>query len=112
MTSEAGTDLRAVRLCGGPCLRTWRFRRNRPTSEVLENIKSRLNGASVMSRKIEVLSREVRLTGVIDQDYVWLTDIARDRDLKLTDFLISNWQLHRNTLSVSGPLGTDQPSRF
>jgi hypothetical protein len=59
--------------------------------EVLENIKSRLNGASVMSRKIEVLSREVRLTGVIDQDYVWLTDIARDRDLKLTDFLISNW---------------------
>ena len=33
--SWVGTDLRAVRVCGGPCLRTRRFRRNRPTSEVL-----------------------------------------------------------------------------
>ena len=30
-TSEVGTDLRAIRLCGGPCLRTWRFRRHSPT---------------------------------------------------------------------------------
>ena len=29
-TSELGTDLRAARLYGGPCLRTWRFRRNHP----------------------------------------------------------------------------------
>ena len=37
MTSEVGTDLRAVRLFGVPCLQVlrvplrWRFRRNRPT---------------------------------------------------------------------------------
>ena len=58
MTSEVGTDLRAVHVCGVPCLQVyrvrkrsmsagvaclqtfhvplrWRFRRNRPTSEVL-----------------------------------------------------------------------------
>ena len=29
-----------------------------------------------MSKKIEVLSREVRLSGVNDQDYVCLTEIA------------------------------------
>ena len=29
-----------------------------------------------MPKKIEVLAREVRLTGVNDQDYVCLTDIA------------------------------------
>jgi len=29
-----------------------------------------------MAKKIEVLAREVRLTGVNDQDYVCLTDIG------------------------------------
>ena len=31
----SGPCLRQSDLCGGPCLRTWRFRRNRPTSEGL-----------------------------------------------------------------------------
>ena len=72
------------------------------SAEVLENIKSLLNGASVMSRKIEVLSREVRLTGVNDQDYVCLTDIARYKDIERTDYLISNWLRNRNTLEFLG----------
>ena len=69
---------------------------------MLENIKSLLNGTSVMSRKIEVLSREVRLTGVNDQDYVCLTDIARYKDIDRTDYLISNWLRNRNTLEFLG----------
>lgn len=38
-----------------------------------------------MSKKIEVLSREARLTGVNDQDYVCLTDIARYKNSDHTD---------------------------
>lgn len=71
-------------------------------AEVLENIKSLLNGASVMSRKIEVLSREVRLTGVNDQDYVCLTDIARYKNQEASDDLIRNWLRNRNTLEFLG----------
>ena len=55
-----------------------------------------------MSKKIEVLSREVRLTGVNDQDYVCLTDIARYKDPERTDYLISNWLRNRNTIEFLG----------
>jgi hypothetical protein len=55
-----------------------------------------------MSKKIEVLSREVRLTGVNDQDYVCLTDIARYKDPERTDYLISNWMRNRNTIEFLG----------
>jgi hypothetical protein len=55
-----------------------------------------------MSKKIEVLSREVRLTGVNDQDYVCLTDIARYKDPDRTDYLISNWLRNRNTIEFLG----------
>lgn len=55
-----------------------------------------------MSKKIEVLSREVRLTGVNDQDYVCLTDIARYKDAERTDYLISNWLRNRNTIEFLG----------
>jgi hypothetical protein len=46
-----------------------------------------------MPKKIEVLAREVRLTGVNDQDYVCLTDIARCKETIHTDDLIRNWLL-------------------
>jgi len=64
-----------------------------------------------MTKKIEVLTREVRLTGVNDQDYVCLTDIARYKDAERTDYLISNWLRNRNTIapstfSVSGSRST------
>jgi hypothetical protein len=55
-----------------------------------------------MSKKIEVLSREVRLTGVNDQDYVCLTDIARYKNAEASDDLIRNWLRNRNTLEFLG----------
>jgi hypothetical protein len=55
-----------------------------------------------MPKKIEVLAREVRLTGVNDQDYVCLTDIARYKDPERTDYLISNWLRNRNTIEFLG----------
>ncbi len=55
-----------------------------------------------MAKKIEVLSREVRLTGVNDHDYVCLTDIARYKNPDRTDYLIRNWLLNRNTLEFLG----------
>jgi hypothetical protein len=77
-------------------------------AEVLENIKSLLNGASVMSRKIEVLSREVRLTGVNDQDYVCLTDIAATRTRKpvTTSFAIGCATATPSSFSASGNRST------
>jgi hypothetical protein len=55
-----------------------------------------------MPRKIEVLAREVRLSGVNEQDYVCLTDIARYKDPERTDYLIFNWLRNRNTLEFLG----------
>ncbi len=55
-----------------------------------------------MPKKIEVLSREVRLTGVNDQDYICLTDIARYKDPVRTDYLIFNWLRSRNTIEFLG----------
>ena len=55
-----------------------------------------------MAKKIEVLAREVRLTGVNDQDYVCLTDIARYKDPERSDYLISNWLRNRNTIEFLG----------
>jgi len=55
-----------------------------------------------MSKKIEVLAREVRLTGVNGQDYVCLTDIARYKNEDASDDLIRNWLRNRNTIEFLG----------
>ena len=55
-----------------------------------------------MSKKIEVLSREVRITGVEGHDYVCLTDIARYRNPEASDDLIRNWLRNRNTIEFLG----------
>ncbi len=55
-----------------------------------------------MGKKIEVLSREVRLVGINDQDYVCLTDIARYKNPEASDDLIRNWLRNRNTLEFLG----------
>jgi hypothetical protein len=55
-----------------------------------------------MPKKIEVLSREVRLAGVNEQDYLCLTDIARYKDPERTDYLIFNWLRNRNTIEFLG----------
>ena len=51
-----------------------------------------------MSKKIQVLAREVRPTGVNDQDYICLTDIARYKNADASDDLIRNWLRNRNTI--------------
>lgn len=53
-------------------------------------------------RKIEVLSREVRLAGVNDRDYICLTDIARYKNAEASDDLIRNWLRNRNTVEFLG----------
>jgi hypothetical protein len=65
-----------------------------------------------MGKKIEVLSREVRIAGVNDQDYVCLTDIARYKDSERTDYLIFNWMRNRNTIEFLGIWDADQQPRF
>ena len=55
-----------------------------------------------MSKKIEVLSREVRISGVEGHDYVCLTDIARYRNPEASDDLIRNWLRNRNTIEFLG----------
>lgn len=44
----------------------------------------------------------MRLTGVNDQDYVCLTDIARYKNADASDDLIRNWLRNRNTLEFLG----------
>ena len=48
--------------------------------------------------KIEVLSREVQVLTVKEEDYICITDIARYKDAVRTDYLISNWLRNRNTI--------------
>jgi hypothetical protein len=55
-----------------------------------------------MAKRIEVLSREVRLTCVNDHDYVCLTDIARYKNPEASDDLIRNWLRNRNTIEFLG----------
>jgi hypothetical protein len=54
------------------------------------------------TKKIEVLSSEVRIVAINSQDYICLTDIARHKDEKRTDYLISNWLRNRNTIEFLG----------
>lgn len=55
-----------------------------------------------MSKKIDVLSREVRISSVNGQDYVCLTDIARYKNENAIDDLIRNWLRNRNTVEFLG----------
>ncbi len=52
--------------------------------------------------KINVLSREITITSIKDEDYISLTDIARYKNRKRTDDLIRNWLRNRNTLEFVG----------
>ncbi|MFC1497348.1 KilA-N domain-containing protein [Verrucomicrobiota bacterium] len=54
------------------------------------------------NKKIEVLSTEVRVNSVQDEDYISLTDIARYKNKDRTDDLIRNWLRNRNTLEFLG----------
>ncbi|MDB6064290.1 MAG: DNA-binding protein [Pedosphaera sp.] len=52
--------------------------------------------------KIQVLKREVNVLSVKDEDYICITDIARYKDPKRTDYLIGNWLRNRNTIEFLG----------
>ena len=52
--------------------------------------------------KINVLDKEVKLYTVNDKDYISLTDIARYKDSKRSDYIIQNWLRNRNTIEFLG----------
>ena len=52
--------------------------------------------------KIQVLSRDVTVVSVKDEDYICLTDIARFKSQEGTDDLIRNWLRNRNTVEYRG----------
>lgn len=54
------------------------------------------------NKKIEVLSTEVKVNSVRDEDYISLTDIARYKDSERTDYIIQNWLRNRNTIEFLG----------
>ena len=54
-------------------------------------------------KKIEVKGTEITIVNNIsDSDYISLTDIARYRDSKRTDYIIQNWLRNRNTVEFLG----------
>jgi len=53
-------------------------------------------------RKIEVLSREIAVRAVNQEDYICITDISRYKNSKRTDDLIRNWIRNRNTIEFLG----------
>lgn len=52
--------------------------------------------------KIEVLSRDVQVLTIKDDDYICMTDIARYKNQDATDDLIRNWLRNRNTIEFLG----------
>jgi len=52
--------------------------------------------------KLTVLSQEVAFYSVREEDYISLTDIARYKDNKRTDYIIQNWLRNRNTIEFLG----------
>lgn len=55
-----------------------------------------------MPKTVKVLNQDIRLQPVSGSDYICLTDIARHKDEKRTDYLISNWLRNRNTIEFLG----------
>ena len=52
--------------------------------------------------KIMVLSTEIAIRSHREEDYISLTDIARHKDAKRTDYIIANWLRNRNTIEFMG----------
>jgi len=52
--------------------------------------------------KINVLSKEVTIYSRNDEDYICLTDMARYKDPKRTDYIIQNWLRNRTTIEFLG----------
>jgi len=54
------------------------------------------------TRKIEVLSREIAVRTINQEDYICITDISRYKNSERTDDLIRNWLRNRNTIEFLG----------
>src|SRR5450756_705028 len=52
--------------------------------------------------KIKVLSKKITIQTRHEEDYISLTDIARYKDAKRTDYIIQNWLRNRNTIEFLG----------
>ena len=55
-----------------------------------------------MPKSVQVLNQDIRIQPVSGSDTIYLTDIARHKDEKRTDYLISNWLRNRNTIEFLG----------
>ena len=53
-------------------------------------------------QKIEVQGTEISILKEKETDYISLTDIARYKDSKRTDYIIQNWMRNRNTIEFLG----------
>ena len=51
-----------------------------------------------MSKKIKVKGLSVTVLSDQTDDYISITDIARFKDLKRTDYIIQNWLRNRNVI--------------
>jgi hypothetical protein len=52
--------------------------------------------------KISVLNKEVSFYSNKDEEYICITDIAKYKDEKRTDYIIQNWLRNRNTIEFLG----------
>ena len=55
-----------------------------------------------MAEKIRVLNKEVSFYKQKEEDYICITDIAKYKDEKRTDYIIQNWLRNRNTIEFLG----------
>ena len=54
------------------------------------------------NKKIEVKGTEITVISSSAEDYISITDIARFKDSKRTDYIIQNWLRNRNTIEFLG----------
>ena len=54
------------------------------------------------NKKIEVKGLEITVVAQQQNDFISLTDIARFKDAKRTDYIIQNWLRTRNTIEFLG----------
>jgi hypothetical protein len=52
--------------------------------------------------KINVLKRDVTVCSLNNEDYICLTDMARYKDSRRTDYIIQNWLRNRTTIEFLG----------
>jgi len=54
------------------------------------------------NKKIEVQGTEITIYSHVKDEYISVTDIARFKDPKRTDYIIQNWMRNRNTIEFLG----------